>query len=194
MTRLLTALFLICGLAAGVLVFTVVRHGFSTREPPSSIESKIARTLRGLAATDSERDARSQTPMSPLLLTEARAHWADHCAGCHANDGSGQTALGSHLYPRAPDMRRSETQKLSDGELYAVIKNGVRLTGMPAWGEPGSADPESWALVAFIRRLPTLSPEELKAMEKLNPRTAQERAEQQEEDEFLNSPPDGEHR
>lgn len=132
--------------------------------------------------------------MSPLLLTEARAHWADHCAGCHANDGSGQTALGSHLYPRAPDMRRSETQKLSDGELYAVIKNGVRLTGMPAWGEPGSADPESWALVAFIRRLPTLSPEELKAMEKLNPRTAQERAEQQEEDEFLNSPPDGEHR
>ena len=82
-------------------------------------------------------------------------------------------------------MRKEATQGLSDGELYAVIKNGVRLTGMPARGEPGENDKESWALVRFIRHLPSLTPAELKEMEALNPRSSEERMEEHGEDEFL---------
>jgi mono/diheme cytochrome c family protein len=103
-------------------------------------------------------------------MKDAREHFADHCALCHANDGSGNTEMGKNLYPRAPDMRLPATQNLSDGEIYYIIRNGVPLTGMPAWGEPHlDQDDESWQLVLFIRHLSHLTPEEVKDMESYNP-------------------------
>lgn len=71
---------------------------------------------------------------SPEVLAEARAHWADHCAGCHGNDGRGQTPIGQSFFPRSPDMRAQRTQQLTDGELYSIIENGIRLTGCPPGG------------------------------------------------------------
>jgi mono/diheme cytochrome c family protein len=120
------------------------------------------------------------------LLTAGRHHWADHCAGCHGNDGRGDTTIGRNLYPRAPDMTGSMTQDLTNGELYAIIQNGVRLTGMPAWGKPGDDDDrESWALVAFIRHLPALTGEELEQMKEMNPKSVDEWREELEEEQFL---------
>lgn len=84
----------------------------------------------------------------------------------HAVDGRGLTTIGRNLYPKVPDMTDAETQQLTDGELFYIITNGVRFTGMPAWGDEDS--PESiWALVAFLRRLPQLSPEELKRLQEM---------------------------
>ena len=82
-------------------------------------------------------------------------------------------------------MRGPETQRLSDGELYYIIQNGIRLSGMPAWGERVDDDEDSWALVAFIRHLPQLAPDELNALQKLNPKSPDEWREEQEEEEFL---------
>jgi mono/diheme cytochrome c family protein len=120
------------------------------------------------------------------VLNEGLAHFADHCAVCHANDGSGDTHIGRGLYPRAPDMRAAPTQGLSDGELFSIIENGIRLTGMPAWGT-GTPEGEraSWALVHFIRRLPNLTDEELSRMEPLNPKTAEQRRADEEARRFL---------
>jgi len=119
-------------------------------------------------------------------MEEARAHWADHCFSCHANDGSGDTTLGKHLYPPAPDMRLPATQQLTDGELFYIIQNGIRLTGMPAWGSGSSKDEEdSWKLVHFIRHLPEMTVEEKKAMEKMNPKSPDELREEEEEERFL---------
>jgi mono/diheme cytochrome c family protein len=126
---------------------------------------------------------------STAVIEEARAHWADHCATCHANNGSGDTLLGRTMYPRPPDMRKAESQQQSDGELYYVIKNGVRLTGMPAFGEPGNNDHSSWHLVCFIRHLPKMTEEEELAMRALNPKTPQDLEEERQEREFLNGGP-----
>lgn len=112
-------------------------------------------------------------------------HWADHCAGCHANDGSGHTTMGQHMYPRAPDMRDERTQQMTDGELYWIINQGIRFTGMPAWGISGDDDRETWALVQFIRTLPTLTREQIERMKSLNPIPAAAREARQEEDDFL---------
>jgi len=113
-------------------------------------------------------------------------HFADHCSTCHANDGSGDTILGRDLYPKPPNMRTSETQEKSDGDLYYTIENGVRLSGMPAFGEhSGTSDADTWKLVTFIRHLPTLTDEELAKMGSLNPKTEKERREEKEEEEFL---------
>ncbi len=83
-------------------------------------------------------------------------------------------------------MRGEATQSLTDGELYFVIQNGIRLSGMPAWGEKSDHDHASWALVHFIRRLPQLSPTELQDMRQFNPVSRMELKEEQEEEEFLN--------
>jgi hypothetical protein len=85
-------------------------------------------------------------------------------------------------------MRGPETQSLTDGELYYIIRNGVRMTGMPGWGNPkdGDHDDESWMLVQLIRHLPQLTAEEEETMKRLNPKSPAERKEEQDEEDFLN--------
>jgi mono/diheme cytochrome c family protein len=176
------ALIVIGGAAAGG--FVLLRGGISARPEPSRIESAVARTVRGWAIPGSARDLANPVPRDENALAGGLAHFADHCAICHANDGSGETRFGRGLYPRPPDMRRAETQALTDGELFYIIENGVRFTGMPAWGEPGHAE-ASWQLVHFIRHLPRLLDEELARMELLNPRSPAEWRELQEDEAFL---------
>lgn len=164
----------------------MLHHGFSARDQPSRTEALMAQTMRALAVP-----ARTKRLTNPVRPTEksfmaARAHFADHCSQCHGNDGAGQTEMGRNLYPKPPDMRTRVTQDKSEGELFSIIQNGVRLTGMPAWGEAGHGEEDSWKLVAFIRRLPELTPEDLAAMEYLNPKSPEEWKEAQDEQSFLN--------
>jgi mono/diheme cytochrome c family protein len=169
---------------AAVPFVVLLGGGISTRTGPSAAEEAVARRLRSLLIPSRARADRNPLTLEPRVLAEGRAHFADHCSSCHANDGSGQTELGRNLYPRAPDMRGPATQALSDGELFYIIENGVRLTGMPGWGGAGKPE-ESWKLVHFIRHLPEMPPEEQAEMEQLNPRSAEEWRELQEEAEFL---------
>jgi hypothetical protein len=94
--------------------------------------------------------------------------------------------FGKGMYPKPPDMRLAETQNRSDGELYYTIENGVRLSGMPAFGEENAAggDTDTWKLVLFIRDLPNLTTDELNQMTQLNPKTEEERQEEKQEMEF----------
>jgi len=183
---------LILSLVAVILVvaaaaaFLTVRRGFSARDEPSWAEKLVARRVRSLAVPARARNAENPLPPTPEILADARGHFADHCAVCHANDGSGQTTIGQNLYPKAPDMRLEDTQRLTDGELYYIIQNGIRMTGMPAWGEQDDdKDEDGWKLVHFIRHLSELTPTQLKEMEKLNPKTAAEIEEERQDEEFL---------
>jgi mono/diheme cytochrome c family protein len=172
--------------AAAARMLLVLAGGFSAREEPPAMERWIARQARSGSVPPATRNLINPAPNTPEVLADARAHWADHCAGCHANDGSGDTTMGKHMYPPAPDMRQSATQRLSDGELFFVIQNGVRFTGMPGWGGGSGHDEEdSWKLVRFIRHLPEMTVEERKQMEKLNPKSPDERKEEEEEENFL---------
>jgi len=184
---ILVALILLLGLAGSGIA--AIRHGFSARDNPSWAEVFAARTARSLAVPAKAKQLKNPLPSTPENLAAAEAHWADHCAFCHANNGAGDTPVGKNLYPKAPDMRLPATQNLSDAELYYTIQNGIRLTGMPAWGEPGDNDQDTWKLVLFIRHLPQLTPGEEKTMEQLNPKTPEEREEEQEEQDFLNQSP-----
>lgn len=173
--------------AGGIIGAIAIRRGFSAREQPTALEAFVARTARKMATPTSMKNAHNPFIATPEVLSEAGAHFADHCATCHANNGSGQTTIGQNLYPKPPDMRQRQTQELTDGEIYSIIHNGIRLTGMPAWGEPDpKADQDSWKLVLFIRHLPKLTAEEEKEMEALNPKSPEEIREQLEEQQFLN--------
>jgi len=173
-------------LAGGAFVLRLRQHGISARDEPMAVEATVARTLRSWAIPARLRDARNPVEPSVDALGRARAHFADHCASCHGNDGRGRTKLGQGLYPKAPDMTLPATQSLSDGALFAIIENGVRLTGMPAWGQPGPEDDqETWELVHFIRRLKQLTPDELAEMESSNPKSRKEFEEEEAIRKFL---------
>jgi hypothetical protein len=98
------------------------------------------------------------------------------------------------MYPPAPDMRAADTQNMTDGELFYIIQNGVRLTAMPAWGSGSEHDiQDSWKLVRLIRHLPKLSAAEEREMQQMNPKTPDELKEEQEERDFLNGGQSHEH-
>ncbi len=171
----------------GLAGLWIIAHGVSARDQPTVIEKVLARTLRHLAIPLENRRINNPLPLTPELLALGRMHWADHCATCHGNDGRGQTEIGRNLYPKAPDMTLWATQKLTDGEMLAIIRNGIRLTGMPAWGDAsGHDDTQNWELIHFIRHLPKVTQEELGQMKAMNPVSPMERKEEQQEDAFLN--------
>jgi hypothetical protein len=185
--------FVLLGALGVVVMLAVVAawrlKGLSTREQPTATERLLARATRRLAIPRDGRTAVNPVMFSPEVWTESRAHFADHCATCHANDGSGQTEIGQRMYPKAPDMRLEETQELTDGELYWIIENGIRLTGMPAWGPGGGGDLDTWKLVHFIRRLKDLTPDQLAEMKALNPRSPAEIREELDDQRFLSGEP-----
>lgn len=187
-TKITLAILLAAGLACALAITRLLGHGFSAREQPTTPEAFVARHLRHFAVPRDARTTKNPVPLTPEVIAKAMAHFADHCAICHGNDGRGQTPIGRNLYPKAPDMTLVETQSLSDGELFYIIHNGVRLTGMPAWGgdDPGS-DLDSWKLVHFIRHLPKITAAELEEMRALNPKTREELEEEEKIRNFLGS-------
>lgn len=179
------------GAAAIVAGALFVWGGVSARRPPSSTEALLARAARHLLIPEAARRRVNPVEPSPEAIARGRAHFADHCATCHGNDGKGGTMYGRGLSPRVPDLTRPATQELSDGELYWIIENGVRMTGMPAFasGSPSDAK-ETWQLVDFIRSLPRITPDELHQMEKLNPTLSRADVERERaEEEFLAGDP-----
>ena len=147
------ALCVLCVVAAFYGVRLIWR-GFSARDEPSSLERVVARAVRNLAIPGPAAAAKNPWQTTPDNLREARDVFMDRCAMCHGTDGSGQSLVGHNLYPKPPDLRQPETQKLTDGQIYYIIRNGVRLTGMPAWGDAHQEqDDASWKLVLFVRDL-----------------------------------------
>ncbi|WP_291272303.1 c-type cytochrome [Geothrix sp.] len=180
-------LLLLLVISAVSFIAWIIVHGVSARDQPTAVEALLARSLRHAAIPRSDRALVNPVPFNEAALEGGRMHWADHCALCHGNDGKGNTEIGRNLFPKAPDMTTSVTQNLSDGELFSIIKNGVRLTGMPAWGASSHAeDDQTWKLVHFIRHLPRTTADELDHMRSMNPTSPMKQRETKAEDDFLN--------
>jgi len=150
-------------IAVVVVYAAVARGGLSAEERPGAIERSIARRLVRLAVPS---DAKQQTnPFASKAETwrEAADHFQDHCAVCHGADGRGRTDIGQYMYPQVPDLADPVVQQMTDGDLFYIIQNGVRWTGMPGWKKEHSAD-ETWKLVSFVRRVPSLTANDLESM------------------------------
>jgi mono/diheme cytochrome c family protein len=188
---LLFAGFVLCLLTGAIAGVAYLKStGLGTRGEPGAIETAVARRARAMAIPSASRDRRNPVPASAEALADGMTHYADHCASCHANDGSGDTEMGRGFFPKAPDMRLPATQDLTDGELFYIIENGIRFTGMPAWGT-GTEEGEqsSWMLVHFLRHLPRLTAAELETMKGRNPRSPEEIRLEIEEERFLSGAP-----
>jgi mono/diheme cytochrome c family protein len=138
-------------LAVVVLAYAFLRsEGLSARKKPSNFEYATANFAMNLSIPAEAK--RLKNPLTPdsQVLADARNHFKEHCAVCHREDGAGKTPLAAVLSPEVPDLHAEHIQNLSDGELFYIIKNGVRFTGMPGWD---LKDNHNGSLVAFIRQL-----------------------------------------
>jgi len=187
-------LYKIAGMVLTLVIFTGIgayvymrtaMHGFSARAEPSRTEMMLATYARATAMPSDARSLKNPVQASSDVLHDSMSHFADHCAVCHANNGSGQTMFGNGLYPKPPDLRLPRTQNLTDGEIFYIVENGIRMSGMPAFAGSDSSK-DSWKLVYFIRHLPQLTPQEEAQMESLNPKTPEEAQEEKDEEQFLN--------
>jgi mono/diheme cytochrome c family protein len=184
--RAFVVLVVLVVLFGGVIAYSIVSRGLSAHDEPSRVEAMLARAMRRWATPASMRDRANPVEATDTVLEQGLAHYADHCATCHANDGSGDTTIGRGLYPRVPDMRADATQSLTDGELFSIIEHGIRLTGMPGWGNgTPEGERDSWGLVHFVRRLPKLTEADIARMETMNPKSAEQWREEEEARRFL---------
>lgn len=95
------------------------------------------------------------------LLGVGFDHYSEMCVSCHGSPAGGKSEAGRGLNPSAPDLSEA-ARDWKPAELYWIIKNGIKMTGMPAFG-PTHDEHELWAMVAFVQKLPGMSPEEYKA-------------------------------
>ncbi len=142
----------------GVVIALLLQRGFRATTTPTVFEAKIARTLRNRAIPRDQRKLKNPVAPSSEALQRGREYFLRRCANCHGIDGSGKTQIGVNLYPRVPDLRASDTETLTDGEIHYLIENGVQHTGMPAWGNSENKfSNKGWELVLFVRSLRLLS-------------------------------------
>lgn len=127
---------------------------------PGRVETAIARRLVLLSIPDSARRQVNPNAAEGDAWRPGARHFQEHCAFCHGTDGRGSSPVAAKMYPPVPDLADPAIQQMSDGALFAVIQNGVRWTGMPAF-RTGHTPEEIWQLVSFVRRVPRLTPGDL---------------------------------
>jgi predicted CXXCH cytochrome family protein len=162
MRRWIVAVLVFVALVVVVYGVAVIRRGFSAADQPSGLERVMARAVRNIGIPSRARNEKNPLSATPEILAKSREDFANRCANCHGNNGTGTSNIGQNLYPKAPDLRMPATQNLTDSEIHYIIKNGVRLTGMPAWGNPHIAqdDTDAWKLVLFVRSIAGLTLQE----------------------------------
>jgi len=100
----------------------------------------------------------------PSLIEEGYQHYQETCVSCHGAPGIQPSHIGKGLRPPPPELAK-KMYPWSDAELFWIIDNGIKMTGMPALG-PAHSDAELWALVAFVKRLPEMTAENYQSFHK----------------------------
>lgn len=103
----------------------------------------------------------------PARISSGAGQYAEMCSVCHLAPGMERTEISRGLYPRAPELRRKTD--LTAAEQFWIVKHGVKMTGMPAWGVTHS-DKLLWDVVALLRKLPELTKEQYEALVKSAPK------------------------
>jgi mono/diheme cytochrome c family protein len=139
---------------AAVVIGGVNQIQLGALQEPGHFETVLATRAKRILV---RRSSRQGTPAAPTNLQasieEGDKLFGTECATCHGMDGHKLTDAGRWMYPRAADLTSAEIQRYSDGELFWIVKNGIRLSGMPAFGKVES-DEHIWNLVHYVRTLP----------------------------------------
>ena len=154
---------LLVGLIGGLSIVLSGAFNVAATDPDSAMtEWMLHTTMRRSVAM------RSSGIVAPKSFTEAQARdgfgeFSAMCAGCHGAPGRMRSAVGKGLRPRAPDLAQA-ARNWDSGSLFWIVKNGIKMTGMPAFG-PTHDDQTIWNVVAFVTRLPDMTPAQYQQLE-----------------------------
>lgn len=151
MRRLIVALIIIAIIIA--VAYWVLTADISALPQPGRLETRVAAHFRNWYISRGAGRLSIKPPVySASEVSQGEGLFGMACASCHGKDGRHPTNIGKSMYPRVPDLGSREVQKLSNTELFWVVKNGVRLSGMPGFGNTLSND-NIWQLTFYVRSL-----------------------------------------
>ena len=137
-----------------LIVIAAMSFNLSALPEPGRFETRLADLSKNFLIWRASDHGFPPRPLDvKASIATGGSHYGLDCSVCHSDDGRGQTPLGQGLYPRVADLTSKRVQNYSDQELFWIIKNGIRLTGMPAFGQVESPD-HIWDLVNYVRTLP----------------------------------------
>ena len=154
MKRRLFVLLIVVVLAVLLIVVGFYQISIDALQEPGRLETILATQAKHLLIhRSSSGDGISSAPIDlPASIEAGDRLFGTECAQCHGLDGHTPTDTGRWMYPRAPDLASFEVQQYSDRELFWIVKNGIRLSGMPAFGKVES-DEHIWNLAHYVRTL-----------------------------------------
>ncbi|MGH9413316.1 MAG: cytochrome c [Terriglobales bacterium] len=142
-----------------LLALLLLAIGCSARGKPSGLETRLANAAKDVVIPLEAENKKNPTPDTELTLAQGREVFLAHCALCHSSDGKSQNPLGLAMNPPAMDLTSPHVQAWKDPELYWIINNGIRLTGMPGWHSMLSSE-DIWKLARYVHALPKMTPDE----------------------------------
>lgn len=149
-----------CWIAVGIVVAIVVaavifgltHFSLSALPEPGRFETAMATKAKSWYISRAAHDLPAAPANNAASIAAGNALFGMDCASCHGQDGRKPTPIGKSMYPRAVDLSSPEVQRMSDREIFWVIKNGIRLSGMPGFARINS-DQEIWQLAYYVRSL-----------------------------------------
>src|SRR2546428_1682113 len=136
-------------------MLAVLIPGCTAKKQPSKLETTLANMAKDVVIPIEAKNLENPLPASDQVIAQGQQVYMQSCALCHGTDGHSRTSLGRGMYPPAMDLTSPHVQHWNDAELFWIIQNGVRLTGMPSW-KPSLTETDTWKLVHFIHDLPRL--------------------------------------
>ncbi len=151
-------------IAAGAVLVWSGSYNIAATVPHWKVTHLFLEEVRERSISAHSRGIIVPSLINPKLIEAGFRNYHEMCRLCHGAPGYSQTEIAKGLYPPPPDLTKEESVKdRNDAQFYWVIKNGIKMTGMAAFG-PTHKEQELWGIVAFLKKLPSLKPEEYKAM------------------------------
>ena len=145
------------------VMFASGAYNVAATSLPSKMETRLAQFSLNRSVARRAPSTENPVPATPATWKAGLAHYKENCLVCHGAPGVDAGELAAGLNPPAPDLTLPRVQARSDGELFWIVSNGIRTTGMPAFS-PTHKPEEIWHIVSFMRHLPELTAEEQKAV------------------------------
>src|ERR1700735_352470 len=130
-------------------------QGCTADKHPSQGETSLANAAKDVSIPLEAGKMTNPVPDTDEVVSQGQEVFLGSCAQCHGADARGDTNVGRNMYPPAMDLSSAHVQHWSDAELFWIIQNGVRLTGMPSW-KSSISDTDTWRLTRYIHNLSRL--------------------------------------
>lgn len=131
--------------------------------PHNKLTLWAIRTARSRSVATHSQGLEAPTLSDPEMIRRGFAHYREDCVACHAAPGVSAAEGTEDMYPQPPDLAEA-AEEMPAEQLFWIIKHGLKMTGMPAWG-PTHSDSEIWDMAAFLKQLPDMSAADYRRMD-----------------------------